>query len=218
MSISGVNNYNSYSNTYADFLKPKANESSESSAKKTDNAKSQESDIKNQSVSEYYNDLRKRYAAVEDNKVSIAGEYMKQASSDPATAKELEDFLRKVPDIEKDLHDRISSMIKAAGGNVSKIETSFQVTNEGHLIATVSSVSSPGKSNSDSDEIKEKIEKRLKERREKLEEEKKLREEKLAERKQREEEIAERIQEEEILSLQLKGNRLYEQMEINYVG
>lgn len=102
--ITGVSNYYSSCSVYS----ARAKESDEisknreigksSPVEKTADIQMAQSDvnIENKDVSDYYSYLRENYDVVKNGDVTIAGEYLKQCSSDSKKADELENFLKDI--------------------------------------------------------------------------------------------------------------------------
>ena len=99
MAITGIGNNNVYESTYA----AQKNETSKKADTK-EAASAQAGDTKKagtDSVSDYYSYLQKNYDCMSNGNVSISSEYLKKCSGNSAKAKELEDFLKKIPELEK---------------------------------------------------------------------------------------------------------------------
>lgn len=102
--ITGVSNYYSSCSAYSAGAKEsneisKNREISKSSpVEKTADIQMAQSDvnIENKDVSDYYSYLRENYGVVKNGDVTIAGEYLKQCSSDSKKADELEHFLKDI--------------------------------------------------------------------------------------------------------------------------
>lgn len=201
MAITGVNNYyNSYSEYSA---KAKDSDVKEQNAGRQTQA-NVENNIQNQDVSDYYGYLQKNYGAMKNGNVTIAGEYLKKCSADSKEAKELEDFLQKIPELEEQGYKELSARNKALGGTVTYYQQSWVINSDGSVQSTVYSVTDTGTTNAE--RMKKNMDERLEKQKEKKAEEKK------AEEKQQEKEELEAKKDEA-----LKDNKLYQSMKIDYV-
>lgn len=208
MAISGVNNY---LNNYSDY----SNQTKGSTVKTENTDKQVENDVKkdiqNQDVSDYYSYLQKNYDAMKGGNVTIAGEYLKKCASNSQKAKELEDFLKKIPELEEQGYKELSARNKALGGTVTYYQQSWVINKDGSVQSTVYSVTETGMTNAE--RMKKNMDERLEKQKEKKAEEKR-REEKLEEEKAEEKKI-ENEGKESIESL--KENKLYQSIKVNYV-
>lgn len=214
MEITGVNNY---SNNYTEYSN-KANHTKNSSKTENVNAgeKDVEKDIKNQNVSDYYNYLKKNYSAMASGNVSISGEYLKNCASNKQKAKELEDFISKIPELEEQGYKELAARNKALGGTVTYYQQSWVINKDGSVQSTVYSVTETGMTNAE--KMKKNMDERLEKQKEKKEEEKK------AEEKREEEKKAELNEDGEIVIKDtaetiagLEENKLYQSMKVDYV-
>ena len=115
MAISGVGgNYsNVYEGTYATQKNAAAKKAETKEAASAQAGKAQNSGEK--SVSDYYSYLQKNYDCMSSGNVTISSEYLKKCSGDSQKAKELEDFLKKIPELEKQGYEQLSAQNKALG-------------------------------------------------------------------------------------------------------
>lgn len=111
MAISAIgNNYsNVYGSTYAAQKNDAVKEAA--SAQVATNAGEK-------AVSDYYSYLQKNYDCMSGGNVTISSAYLKKCSGDSSKAKELEDFLKKIPELEKQGYEQLSAQNKAMGGTV----------------------------------------------------------------------------------------------------
>ncbi len=214
MAINGVN---SYTNSYIEY----SNQTNQAkSGSKTQNAnaveKDVEKDIKNQDVSDYYNYLKKNYSAIQQGNVSVSGEYLKNCASNKQKAKELEDFIKKIPELEEQGYKELSARNKALGGTVTYYQQSWVINKDGSVQSTVYSVTETGMTNAE--RMKKSIDERLEKQKEKKEEDKK------AEEKREEEKKTELKEDGEIIIKDTSGiidsleeNKLYQSMKVDYV-
>lgn len=206
MAITGVNGYSS---TYAQYAEPnqKNNKSVTGDKSATEDVKN---DIQNQDISDYYNYLKKNYSAMKDGNVSIAGEYLKKCASDKKKAQELEDFIKKIPELEKQGYQELAARNKALGGTVTYYQQTWTINKDGSVQSTVYSVTETEMTNAE--RMKKNMDERLEKQKEKKAEEKReeeKKEEKALDEKTR---IGDTVKVEE-----LKDNKLYQSMKIDYV-
>ena len=180
MAISGIgNNYNNmYSGTYATQKSDAVTK-----AKTKEAAPAQTGKAK---------DRQKDYDGMSNGNVSISSVYLNKCSEDSAKAKELEDFLRKIPELEKQGYEQLSAQNKALGGTVTYYQQTWMVNQDGSIQSTVYSVTETGMTNA------ERMKKHLDTQKEKKKEEKKAEENK-AEKKKAEENKAEKARQAERL-------------------
>lgn len=196
MAITGINNY---PNQYAQYASQAKNDhKAENKEKPAQNGV--EKNIQNQEVSDYYNYLQKNYDAMKGGNVAISGEYLKKAASDGKTAKELEEFLKKIPELEEQGYKDLSARNKALGGTVTYYQQSWVINKDGSVQSTVYSVTETEMTNA------ERMKKNMDERLEKQKEKK-------AEEKQKEE----KEEEEKAKEKSLEDNKLYRSMKVNYI-
>lgn len=139
-----------------------------------------------QAVSDYYFYLQKNYDCMSKGNVTISGEYLKKCSGDSKKARELEDFLKKIPELEKQGYEQLSAQNKTLGGTVTYYQQTWMVNKDGSIQSTVYSVTETGMTNA------EKMKKSMDERLEK-QKEKKKEEEKIEEKKEEKAEQAEKL-------------------------
>lgn len=205
MAIAGVNGY---SNTYEQYAESnqKNNKSVTRSKSATEDVKN---DIQNQDVSDYYNYLQKNYSVMKSGNVSIAGGYLKKCASDKKKAQELEDFIKKIPKLEEQGYQELAARNKALGGTVTYYQQSWTINKDGSVQSTVYSVTETGMTNAE--RMKKNMDECLEKQKEKKAEEKRQEEKK-------EEALEEKIQVGDAVQIdELKSNRLYQSMEIEYV-
>lgn len=132
-------------------------------------------------ISDYYAYLQKNYDCMTKGNVTISSEYLKQCSGSPAKTKELEDFLKKIPELEKQGREQLSAQNKAMGGTVTYYQQTWMIHKDGSIQSTVYSVTETGMSNAE--RMKKNMDERLEKQKEKREEEKaaELKKEKAAE-------------------------------------
>lgn len=145
-------------------------------------------DAGEKAVSDYYSHLQKSYECMSQGNVTISGEYLKRCSGDSKKAKELEDFLKKIPELEKQGYEQLSAQNKALGGTVTYYQQTWTVNKDGSIQSTVYSVTETGMTNAE--KMKKSMDERLEKQKEKKEEE-----EKVEEQKEEKEEQAEKLDE-----------------------
>ncbi len=186
MEISGIGSgYNNvYHGTYATQKNeaPKKAETNEATPSQGGKAK----DTGEKAVSAYYSYLQKNYDCMSKGNVTVSSEYLKKCSGDSQKAKELEDFLKKIPELEKQGYEQLSARNKALGGTVTYYQQTWMVGKDGSIQSTVYSVTETGITNA------ERMKKSMDERLEK-QKEKKAEEEKVKERKEEKAEQAEKL-------------------------
>jgi hypothetical protein len=116
--------------------------------------------------------------------VTISSQYLKQCTGDSAKAKELEDFLEKIPDLEKQGYEELSARNKALGGTVTYYQQTWMINKDGSIQSTVYSVTETGMTNAE--RMKKNMDERLEKQKEKKEEEEKVKEQKDAKKEQEE--------------------------------
>ena len=176
MAISGIgsNDNNVYGSTYAaqkneGKKKAETKEATSAQAGKPQNAKEN-------AVSDYYSYLQKNYGCMSKGNVTISSEYLKKCSGDSKKAKELEDFLKKIPELEKQGYEQLSAQNKALGGTVTYYQQTWMVNKDGSIQSTVYSVTETGMTNAE--RMKKSMDERLEKQKEKKEEEEKVKEKK----------------------------------------
>ena len=176
MAISGIgSNYsNVYESTYATRRNDaaKKRETKEAAPAQTGKAK----DLREKAASDYYSYLQKNYDCMSNGNVTISSAYLKKCSGDSAKAKELEEFLKKIPELEKQGYEQLSAQNKALGGTVTYYRQTWMVNKDGSIQSTVYSVTETEMTNAE--RTKKSMDERLEKRKEKKEEEKKAEEKK----------------------------------------
>lgn len=184
MAITGIgSNYNNvYESTYAAHKNEAVKEAGtkDTIPAQTGNAKS----TKEKEVSDYYSYLQKNYDCMSNGNVTISGEYLKKCSGNSAKAKELEDFLKKIPELEKQGYEQLSAQNKALGGTVTYYQQTWMIGKDGSIQSTVYSVTETGMTNAE--RMKKNMDERLEKQKEKKEEEEKVKEKKEEKEKQAE--------------------------------
>lgn len=132
--------------------------------------------IENEKVSDYYSYLQKNYDCMSKGNVSISSQYLKQCAGDNAKAKELEDFLKKIPELEKQGYEELAARNKALGGTVTYYQQTWMINKDGSIQSTVYSVTETGMTNAE--RMKKSMDERLEKQKEKKEEEEKVKEQK----------------------------------------
>ena len=101
---------------------------------------------------------------------------MKKCSGNSKKAKELEDFLKKIPELEKQGYEQLSAQNKALGGTVTYYQQTWMINKDGSIQSTVYSVTETGMTNAE--RMKKNMDERLEKQKEKKEEEEKVKERK----------------------------------------
>ena len=176
MAITGIgSNYNNvYESTYAAQKNEAAKkaETQEAASAQAENTKKAGTD----SVSDYYSYLQKNYDCMSSGNVTISSAYLKKCSGNSAKAKELEDFLKKIPELEKQGYEQLSAQNKALGGTVTYYQQTWMINKDGSVQSTVYSVTETGMTNAE--RMKKNMDERLEKQKEKKEEEEKVKEQK----------------------------------------
>ena len=176
MAISGIgSNYNNvYEGTYATQKNEavKKAETREAASAQAGDAK----DAREKATSDYYSYLQKNYDCMSNGNVTISSAYLKKCSGDAAKAKELEDFLKKIPELEKQGYEQLSAQNRALGGTVTYYQQTWMVNKDGSIQSTVYSVTETEMTNAE--RMKKGMEERLEKQKEKKEEEEKAEEKK----------------------------------------
>ena len=184
MAITGIGNNqnNVQESTYAAQKKEAAKETGtkDTTPAQAENTKEARTD----SVSDYYSYLQKNYDCMSNGNVSISSEYLKKCSGNSAKAKELEDFLKKIPELEKQGYEQLSAQNKALGGTVTYYLQTWMVNKDGSIQSTVYSVTETGMTNAE--RMKKNMDERLEKQKEKKEEEEKVEKQKEEKAKQAE--------------------------------
>ena len=215
MTITGVNNYyNSYLEYSASTKSANAKEQSMNKEKQVRNDTIES--IQNQDVSNYYNYLKKNCSSLKNGNVAIDGEYLKKCSADSYKAKELEEFLQKIPELEEQGYKELAARNKALGGTVTYYQQSWVINKDGSVQSTVYSVTETDMTNAE--RMKKSMDERLEKQKEKKAEEKN-KEEKAEEKRVDEERLEEKkTEEQDAEGIEvLKDNRHWKSMRVDYV-
>lgn len=176
MAISGIGS--NYNNVYEGTYTTQKNEAVKKAEKKeagtalTGNVK----DSEEKTVSDYDSYLQKNYDCMSKGNVTISREYLKKCSGDSKKAKELENFLKKIPELEKQGYEQLSAQNKALGGTVTYYQQTWMIHKDGSIQSTVYSVTETGMTNAE--RMKKNMDERLEKQKEKKEEEEKVKERK----------------------------------------
>lgn len=202
MEINNVNqNYASYANgSNSTTVSQKNNSVNEKSISDTVGSGTKKS------VADYYSELQKNYDCMSGGNVSISGKYLQQCAGDSKKAKELESFLKKIPDLEKQGYEQLSAQNAALGGKVTVYQQTWMINDDGSVQSSVYSVTETGMTNA------ERMKKNMDERLEK-QKEKKEKEEKIKEKKEKKAEEEEKIQEKDENMSDIKMSEI----SINYI-
>lgn len=175
MAISGIgNNYgNVYEGTYG-TQKKEASKKTEQGAVPARTGKAKCDGEK--AVSDYYSYLQKNYDAMSKGNVTVSGEYLKKCLGDSKKAEELEAFLKKIPELEKQGYEQLSAQNKAMGGTVTYYQQTWSIGRDGSIQSTVYSVTETDMTNAE--RMKKNMDERLEKQKEKKEEKKKTEERK----------------------------------------
>ena len=175
MAVTGVgsSNNNVYGSAYTSQKNEVSNkaETRETAAVRTENTKNS-SESK---VSDYYSYLQKNYDCMSKGNVTISGKYLEKCAGNAQKAKELEDFLNKIPELEKQGYEQLSAHNKALGGTVTYYQQTWMINSDGSVQSTVYSVTETGMTNAE--RMKKDMDERLEKQKEKKEEEEKLKQE-----------------------------------------
>lgn len=99
-----------------------------------------------------------------------------EKAEDSKKAKELEDFIKKIPELEKQGYEQLSAQNKALGGTVTYYQQTWTINKDGSIQSTVYSVTETDMTNAE--KMKKSMDERLKKQKEKKEEEEKVKERK----------------------------------------
>ncbi len=170
MAISGIGN--NYNNMYEGAYAAQKNETAKKAeAKNTVSAQAGSTKSAGKKVtSDYCSYLQKNYGCMSKENVTISDEYMKKCSKDSNKAKELEDFLKKIPELEKQGYEQLSAQNKALGGKVTYYSQTWTINKDGSIQSTVYSVTETGMTNAE--RMKKSMDERLEKQNEKKAEEK----------------------------------------------
>ena len=176
MAITGIeNNYNNvYGSTYASQKNEAANKAEIKDAVSAQAGSTKE--VGEKAVSDYYSYLQKNYDCMSKGNVTISGAYLKTCSGDSSKAKELEDFLKRIPELEKQGYEQLSAQNRALGGTVTYYQQTWMIGKDGSIQSTVYSVTETGMTNAE--RMKKNMDERLEKQKEKKEEEEKIKERK----------------------------------------
>lgn len=176
MAITGVEN--SYNNMYDSTYPSQKNEvAKKTETKNTASAQAGNTkDAGETAISDYYSYLQKNYGCMSKGNVTMSGEYLKKCSGDSAKAKELEDFLKKIPELEKQGYEQLCARNKALGGTVTYYQQTWAINKDGSVQSTVYSVTETETTNAE--RMKKSMDERLGKQKEKKEEEEKVKEQK----------------------------------------
>lgn len=143
----------------------------------TDEAKASSS----KSVADYYSKLQKNHSCLSSGNVNISSKYLEKCAGDSQKAKELEDFFKKIPELEKQGYEQLSARNAAMGGKVTYYQQTWMINEDGSVQSSVYSVTDTGMTNAE--RMKKSMDERLEKQKEKKEEEKKAAEKKEAKEK-----------------------------------
>lgn len=172
MGMEITNNYDRYVNSYNNANAAK--ESKADSKTSTESGVTKSAAVK--SAADHYSELQKNYDCMSSGNVSVSNKYLQQCAGDSKKAKELEDFLKKIPEIEKQGYEQLSAQNVALGGKVTYYQQSWIINDDGSVQSTVYSVTDTGMTNAE--RMKKSMDERLEAQKEKKEEEEKLEEQK----------------------------------------
>lgn len=170
MAITGIRS--NYSNVYGDTYATQKNEAAkEAKTKEATSAQAGKTkDAGEKAVLDYYSHLQKNYESMSKGNVTISSEYLKKCAGDSAKAKELENFLKRIPELEKQGYEQLSAQNRALGGTVTYYQQTWMVNKDGGIQSTVYSVTETGMTNAE--KMKKSMDERLEKQKEKKEEEK----------------------------------------------
>ena len=186
MAISGIGD--NYNNVYeGDYAAQKTAASKKAEPKAAVPAQAGKAkDVGEKAVSDYYSYLQKNYDVMSKGNVAVSGGYLKKCSGDSQKAKELEDFLKKIPELERQGYEQLSAQNRGLGGTVTYYQQTWSIGSDGSIQSTVYSVTETGMTNAE--RMKKSMDERLEKQKEKKEEE-----EKVQERKEEKAEQAEKL-------------------------
>ncbi len=176
MAISGIGN--NYSNVYEGAYGTVKNEALKQTEPK-DTMSVQPGNMKDdgeKAVSDYYSYLQKNYDCMSKGNVTISGEYLRKCSGDSQKAKELEDFLKRIPELEKRGYEQLSAQNRGLGGTVTYYQQTWSIGRDGSIQSTVYSVTETEMTNAE--KMKKNMDDRLEKQKDKKEEEEKVKEQK----------------------------------------
>lgn len=143
--------------------------------KKVDKGKSASLDS-SKDVGDYYSYLQENYDCMKSGNVSVSGKYLQQCAGDSKKAKELEDFLKKIPELEKQGYEQLSAQNAALGGKVTFYQQTWMINDDGSVQSSVYSVTETEMTNAE--RMKKNMDERLEKQKEKKEEEEMVKERK----------------------------------------
>ena len=208
MAISGIGS--SYNNVYEGTYAMQKNEAvKKAETKETAPVQiGKAKDTRERAVSDYYSYLQNNYDCMSKGNVTISSEYMKKCSEDSKKAKELEDFLKKIPELEKQGYEQLSAQNKALGGTVTYYHQTWVLNKDGSVQSTVYSVTETEMTNAE--RTKKNMDKRLEKQKEKNEEE-----EKVKERKEEKAEQAEKLETKAVMQKEKREDAYYPRFDMN---
>lgn len=163
MAISGIGS--NYSTVYGSTYTAQKNEAvKKAETKEAAPAQAGGQNIGEKAVYDYYSYLQKNYDCVKNGSVTISGVYLKKCSGDSIKAKELEDFLKKTPELEKQGYEQLAARNKALGGTVTHYQQTWMVNKDGSIQSTVYSVTEIGMTNAE--RMKKSMDERLEKQKE----------------------------------------------------
>lgn len=176
MAISGIGN--NYNNVYEGAYGTRKNESLKQTEPK-DTMSVQTGNMRDdgeKAVSDYYSYLQKNYDCMSKGNVTISGEYLRRCLGDSQKAKELEDFLKRIPELEKRGYEQLSAQNRGLGGTVTYYQQTWSIGRDGSIQSTVYSVTETEMTNAE--RMKKNMDERLEKQKDRKEEEEKVKEQK----------------------------------------
>ena len=176
MAISGIGD--NYNNVYeGDYAAQKTAASKKAEPKAAVPAQAGKAkDVGEKAVSDYYSYLQKNYDVMSKGNVAVSGGYLKKCSGDSQKAKELEDFLKKIPELERQGYEQLSAQNRGLGGTVTYYQQTWSIGSDGSIQSTVYSVTETGMTNAE--RMKKNMDERLEKQKEKKAEAEKAEEKK----------------------------------------
>lgn len=176
MAITGIGN--NYNNVYEGAYGTRKNEALKQTEPK-DTMSVQTGNMRDdgeKAVSDYYSYLQKNYDCMSKGNVTISGEYLRKCSGDSQKAKELEDFLKRIPELEKRGYEQLSAQNRGLGGTVTYYQQTWSIGRDGSIQSTVYSVTETEMTNAE--RMKKNMDERLEKQKDRKEEEEKVKEQK----------------------------------------
>lgn len=102
---------------------------------------------------------------MKNGNVTISEEYLKKCSGHSQKAKELEEFIKKIPELEEQGYKELAARNKALGGTVTYYQQSWMINKDGSVQSTVYSVTDTGMTNAE--RMKKNMDERLEKQKEK---------------------------------------------------